>query len=80
MSKVQARSEQIAQSKKHVEKCIRIGQEANKEVSEQREVNKAGYTAQDAPSTCLREGIMDLRTDRRTNGWTDRRTDGHTLL
>ena len=28
--------------------------------------NKAGYTAQDAPSTRLREGVPVLRTDGRT--------------
>ena len=37
-------------------------------------VNKARYTAQDAPSTRLK--TRDRRTDRRTDG----RTDGHDLL
>ena len=41
--------------------------------------NKAGYTAQNAPSTRLKI-TGDGRTDRRTDGPTDRRTDGHTLL
>ena len=31
------------------------------------EENKAGYAAQDAPSTRLREGVPDLRTDGRTH-------------
>ena len=29
--------------------------------------NKAEYTAKDAPITRLREGVTDLRTDRRTD-------------
>ena len=37
--------------------------------------NKAGYTAQDAPSTRLK-----ITRDRRTYGPTDLRTDGHTLI
>ena len=37
--------------------------------------NKAGYTAQDAPSTRLK-----ITRDGPTDGPTDRRTDGHTLL
>ena len=38
-------------------------------------LNKAKYTAQDAPSTRLREGV---RTYGRTDGWTDGQTDGPT--
>ena len=41
--------------------------------------NKAGYTAQDAPSTRLKI-TGDGRTDGRPAGWTDGRTDGHNLL
>ena len=41
------------------------------------EKNKAGYTAQDAPSTLLKI-TRDRRTDGRTDGPTDRRTDGRT--
>ena len=37
--------------------------------------NKAGYTAQDAPSKRLK-----ITRDRRTYGPTDLRTDGHTLI
>ena len=37
--------------------------------------NKAGYTAQDAPSTRLK-----ITRDRWTDGRTDGRTDGHGLL
>ena len=56
-----------------------------------RSINKAEYSALDAPSRRLR-GVTDLRmgrrpggrtegqTDRRTDGPTDRSTDGHTLL
>ena len=52
------------------------------------QANKAEYTAQDAPSTHLREGVTDLRTDGRTDqrmdgptdGQTDGPTDGHTLF
>ena len=40
------------------------------------EYNKAEYSASDAPSSHLREGV----TDRRPDGPTDGRTDGHTLL
>ena len=40
-----------------------------------RNVNKAEYSAQDAPSRRLREGVTDLRTDRPTDGPTDGRTD-----
>ena len=46
-----------------------------------KESNKAGYTAQDAPSTCLkitRDGRTYGRTDRRTDGRTDGRT--HPLI
>ena len=38
--------------------------------------NKAGYMAQDAPSTRLREGITHRWTDGQMNG----QMDGHTLL
>ena len=41
--------------------------------------NKAGYTAQDAPSTRLKK-TRDRRTYGRTYGRTDGRTDGHDLL
>ena len=41
--------------------------------------NKAGYTAQNAPSTRLKI-TRDRRTDWRTDGPTDRRTDGHNLI
>ena len=41
--------------------------------------NKAGYTAQDAPSTRLKI-TGDGRTDGRTGGRTDGPTDGHNLL
>ena len=44
--------------------------------------NKAEYSAQDAPSSRLREGVTDRRpdgpTDRRTDGPTDGWTDGRT--
>ena len=36
--------------------------------------NKAGFPAQDAPSTRLREGPTDGRTDGQTDGPTDGRT------
>ena len=38
--------------------------------------NKAAYTAQDAPSMCLREGVLDM--GRQTDRWTDGQTDGWT--
>ena len=41
------------------------------------ELNKAGYTAQNVPSTRLKI-TRDGRTDLRTDGPTDGRTDGHT--
>ena len=46
-------------------------------------LNKAKYTAQDAPSTRLREGVRtygrtDGRTDGQTDGPTDRQTNGRT--
>ena len=41
--------------------------------------NKAGYTAQDAPSTRLKI-TRDRRTYGRTYGRTDGRTDGQILL
>ena len=53
----------------------------NKDMEEWTEMrNKAGYTAQDAPSTRLREGVTDGPTDGRTDGPTDGPTDGQTLL
>ena len=42
-------------------------------------INKAGYTAQDAPSTRLKI-TRDGPTDGRTYGRTYGRTDGHTLI
>ena len=44
-------------------------------------INKAGYTAQDAPSTRLKiteDGRTDAPTDRQTDGPTDRCTNGPT--
>ena len=43
----------------------------------QKRKNKAGYTAQDAPSTRLKI-TRNRRTDEPTDGPTDRRTDGRT--
>ena len=41
------------------------------------QLEQAGYTAQDAPSTRVKL-TRDGRTDGRTDGPTDRRTDGRT--
>ena len=35
------------------------------------QLNKAGYTAKDAPGTRLREGITDRQSERPTDGRTD---------
>ena len=39
---------------------------------------KQGYMAQDAPSTCMREGVTDGWTDGWRDGWWDGWTDGRT--